>query len=273
MLSLKYSYLSPLIAISFLLLFLISALFAPWIAPYNPYLGNITERLCSPSSKHWLGCDLYGTDLLSSLIYGSRISLSIAAICVFVSTLLGTVIGLLSGYLGGWTDFICMRLVDVFMAFPGILLAMLLTSVMGPSYITLIIALSVLGWTGSTRLVRGQILSLKSRDYVIYSASLKASRFHILYHHLLPAVATSLVVHATFSVSGIIIIESGLSFLGLAPQTGLSSWGALLTQGSKVLGKAPLLSLAPGLCIMSLVLALNFLGDYLRDALDPKKKL
>jgi peptide/nickel transport system permease protein len=251
------------------------ALFAPWLAPSDPMDMDIALKLSPPSLEggpaHWLGYDLNGASLLTAMLYGARTSLVVAIATVFVSLSLGVMIGLIAGFRGGWWDMILMRLVDIIMAFPGILLAMALAALMGPSLSNVILAMAATGWTSSARLIRGQTLSIREREYVTAAYSLGARPWRILFLHVFPATLSPLLVHATFSLSGVIIIESSLSFLGLGAQDGFPSWGALLGQGRTVLQEAPFLSLIPGLAMASLVMSLNFLGDALRDILDPKK--
>jgi len=248
----------------------ITAVFAPWLAPFDPQDMDISLRLAPPSSAHWLGCDLNGGDVLTAMIYGARTSLYVGFLTVLLSLTIGVAVGLVAGYKRGAVDTIFMRLVDLLMAFPGILLAMALTALLGPSVHNVVLAIAATGWTSSARLVRGQVLSVAQRDFVVACRALGARDFRILFKHVFPATWSPLVVHATFSLSGVILIEASLSFLGLGAQDSAPSWGAILGQGRTVLMEAPHLSLAPGLAIMLIVLALNFLGDALRDTLDPR---
>lgn len=258
------------IALSILLVFLSLAIFGPLLCEFQPGEGDFTERLQAPSPQHWLGTDLDGIDLFTSMVYGARVSLYIAALTVLLSALVGITCGLISGYFLGWVDSLLMRFVDIVMAVPGILVAMVLSSLLGQSAGNIIFAIAATGWTSSARLVRGQVLSIREREYVSASRLLGASNPRVLWKHIFPMTWTPLVVHSTFSLSGIIIVEASLSFLGLGAQDGAPTWGALLSQGRVVLEEAPYLSIAPGLAIMAVVLSLNFLGDALRDTLDPK---
>lgn len=264
----------PKFKIGMILLILITviAVFAPLIAPYPADLIETSLRLCPLSSSHLLGCDVNGGDVLTSILYGARISLYIGLATVFLCATIGMTLGLVSGYAGGIIDGIIMRIVDILMAFPGILLAMTLAAVMGPSIHNIIFAISATGWIGSTRLIRGQVLSIKEREFVLANKALGASTFRTVFFHVLPSTLPSMIVHATFSLSGVIIAEAALSFLGLGPQQGTPTWGALLSQGKSVMIEAPILTIAPGLAIMTTVLALNFVGDSLRDYLDPKSR-
>ena len=251
------------------------ALFAPWMAPSDPNEMDIALQLKPPSLHDgmmgWLGYDLNGSSLLTLMIYGARTSLFVALTTVFFSLTVGVLLGLIAGFCGGRWDMILMRIVDIFMAFPGILLAMALAAVMGPSLGNVILAISATGWTSSARLIRAQTLSIREREYVTAAFSLGASSWRILFKHVFPGTLSPLVVHATFSLSGVIIIEASLSFLGLGAQDGFPSWGALLGQGRTVLQEAPFLSMIPGMAMAALVMSLNFVGDAMRDAWDPKK--
>lgn len=249
----------------------IIAVLAPWLAPYELGNADLLERLCSPHPGHLLGCDLEGEDVLSIMLYGTRISLYVAFLTVTISMTIGTVVGLISGYWRGWVDLVIMRVVDIFMAFPGILLALTLTAIMGPSLYTIIFAISVSGWTSTARLVRGQVLSIREREFVQASRALGAQSSRLIRKHIFPSILTPLIVHASFSLSSVIIVEAGLSFLGFGARDSVLTWGGLLGQASQVeVDLAPHLALIPGIAIFILVVGLNFLGDALRDALDPK---
>ena len=248
----------------------VTAILAPWIAPTDPQDMDISMRLCPPDMTHWMGCDLNGGDVLTAMIFGARTSLYVGFVTVLLSLTLGVVVGLVAGYKRGAIDNLFMRLVDLLMAFPGILLAMALTALLGPSLHNVVLAIAATGWTSSARLVRGQVLSIAQRDFVTACRALGARDTRILFRHVFPATWSPLVVHATFSLSGVILIEASLSFLGLGAQDSAPSWGAILGQGRTVLLEAPHLSVAPGIAIMLIVLALNFLGDALRDILDPR---
>lgn len=244
---------------------------APWLAPFAPDDSDISLRLLPPDSEHWFGGDLNGSDVLTAVLYGGRLSLYVGFFTVFLSLSIGIVVGLVAGYKRGIYETILMRTVDLLMAFPGILLAMALASVLGPGVNNLVFAISATGWTSSARLMRAQVLSLREREFVTAVQALGGNDWRILFKHILPAAMPPLVVHGTFSLSGVILIESSLSFLGLGAQGGSPTWGALLSQGRTVLLEAPHLSLIPGLMLLLTVLALNFTGDALRDWLDPKE--
>lgn len=254
-------------------LMILIAILAPLIAPYELSDGDFTSRLCPISADHWLGCDVNGQDVLTILIWGARVSLYVGSLTVLLSMTLGIGAGLVSGFFGGITDNIIMRIVDIFMAFPGILLAMALSAIMGPSINTVVFAIAATGWTSSARLVRGQVLSLADRDFVVASKGFGASKLRLMLIHILPHVWSPLIVHGTFSLSGVIIVEAGLSFLGLGAQGPIQTWGGLLSQATEIdLLESLNVSLAPGGAIFLLVVALNFIGDSLRDFFDPKKE-
>lgn len=252
------------------LLFVGSALLAPWLAPTAPDDMDIALRLTPPGSGDLLGRDLNGGSVLTAMLYGARTSLYISFLTVLLSCTLGTTIGLAAGFKRGMLDAVLMRAVDLLMAFPGTLLAMALAALMGPSLNNVVFAIAATGWTSSARLVRGQTLSAREREYVLSSRAMGATDWRQIWKHVFPATLSPLVVHATFSLSGVIVVEASLSFLGLGPQDGAPSWGAILGQGRTVLQEAPFLSIIPGCAIALLVLALNFVGDALRDVLDPR---
>lgn len=259
------------IGASILCITFVIAAFAPWLAPYQLGNADLLERLCAPQVGHLLGCDMDGEDVLSIMLYGSRVSLYVAFLTVIISMTIGTGVGLISGYWRGWVDLVIMRIVDTFMAFPGILLALTLTAIMGPSLYTIIFAIAVSGWTSTARLVRGQVLSIREREFVQASRALGAQSGRLIRKHIFPSILTPLVVHASFSLSSVIIVEAGLSFLGFGARDSVLTWGGLLGQASQVeVDLAPHLALIPGIAIFVLVVGLNFLGDALRDALDPK---
>ncbi|SME87900.1 ABC transporter permease [Pseudobacteriovorax antillogorgiicola] len=260
-----------LLGISFVILTLVMALLAPYISPYEIDDGDFTNRLCAPSGDHWLGCDVNGADILTIMLWGARTSLYVGFLTVALSVFVGVGVGLVSGYYGGAIDGILMRIVDIFMAFPGILLAMCLTALLGPSLNTVIFAISATGWTSAARLVRGQVLSIREREFVLASQAFGAQATRLMLKHILPHTLTPLIVHGTFSLSGVIIVEAGLSYLGLGAQDSTLTWGALLGQSSEIeLSQGLHLTLIPGAAIFMLVMSLNFIGDALRDVLDPK---
>lgn len=248
-----------------------TALAAPYLAPYHYDKLDLPSALSSPSRVHLLGQDELGRDILSRLIYGARVSVSIGILVVSLSAFVGVFLGLIAGYYGGFLDNLIMRVIDILMAFPGILLAITLTAVMGPSYFNVVFALSVLGWVGYARLVRAQVLSEREKEYVESARALGAGSLRITFRHILPNVLAPVLVQATFGLGGAILSEAGLSFLGLGIQ-GYPSWGAMLDAGTDYLLEAPHIATFPGVAILTVVMGFNFLGDGLRDYIDPKNK-
>ena len=249
-------------------LFVLAAIWAPLLAPYPPSRQNLAEDLRPPSAAHPMGQDKLGRDILSRVICGARVSLTVGFLGVAVSVTLGLIVGGLCGYLGGWVDEALMRCVDVLLAFPGILLAIAVSAVLGPSLRNVVLALSLIGWTGYARLVRAEVLVIKEREFVAAAEALGAKTRRILARHVLPQVLAPVLVQATFGAAGMIVAEAGLSFLGLGVQPPTPSWGAMLSEGRPFLLVAPHLTIYPGLAIMVTVMGLNFLGDGLRDLLD-----
>ena len=250
---------------------LFCAAFAPFISPHDPEMLNLSGGLEGPSLSHPLGQDRLGRDVLSGIFYGSRVSLLVGLLVVGVSLTVGSAVGFAAGYFGGWADEIIMRVVDILLSFPGILLAIAMTGIMGPSLFNVIFALSLLGWVGFARLVRGEVLAIKEREYITAARVLGAGTFRIATRHVLPNLVGPLAVQGTFAVAGTILAESSLSFLGLGPQD-VPTWGAILSQGVDYLLFAPHLALFPGLMIMVTVLCINLLGDHLRERLDPVRR-
>lgn len=248
------------------------ALLAPWLSPYNPKEINLKEALSSPSRSHPFGQDPLGRDVLSRILYGARISVVVGFSTVGVSLVLGTLMGFLAGYYGGKLDEGIMRLVDILLAFPGILLAIAFTAILGPSLRNVILALCVMGWVGYARIVRAQVLSLRDAEFVQAARSLGVRDGRMLGRHILPNILAPLIVESTFGIAGAILGEAGLSFLGLGTQPPTPSWGSMLNEGRQFLLVAPYLTLVPGMAIMIVVLGLNFLGDGLRDWLDVKRE-
>jgi len=255
-----------------LLLLAAAALFAPALAPYNPFGQNLDQDLIAGSREHWLGTDKLGRDILSRIIYGGRISLLVGITTVALSLAIGIVIGSLSGYFGGWIDQMLMRLVDILMAFPGILLAIAFTAVLGPGLDHVILALCLIGWTGYARLVRGEILSLRERDFIQAARSLGCRPKRIILRHLLPNLLPPLLIQSTFGLAAAIVAEGSLSFLGLGVEPPTPSWGAMLNDGRQFLLVAPHLTTYPGLALMITVLALNLVGDALQEQLQTRRR-
>lgn len=247
------------------LVLVVTALLAPLLAPADPTAIDLALRLAPPGPGHPLGLDALGRDILSRIIYGSRVSLAVGVITVAVSLVVGTAIGAVAGYRGGWADEVTMRVADIFLAFPGILLAIALTAVLGPSLTNVILALCVMGWVGYARIARGQVLLARELPFVEAARSLGCSPARVLVRHVLPNVAAPLLVEATFGMATAIVAEAGLSFLGLGTQPPTPSWGAMLADGRQFILQAPHLTLWPGAAILLTVLGINLLGDGLRD--------
>lgn len=260
-----------LIGAGIILLLILAAIFAHFVAPYDPFEQNIIEGLSKPNKAHWFGQDKLGRDLLSRIIYGSRISLWVGISTVSISLLIGLTVGSISGYYGGLVDELFMRVVDILMAFPGILLAIAMVAVLGPSLNHVILALCLIGWVGYARLVRGQVLYLRELEYVTAAQALGANPSRIILYHLVPNLIAPVIVEATFGMAGAILAEASLSFLGLGAQPPTPSWGSMLNEGREFLLLAPHHTTFPGLAIMFVVLGFNFLGDGLRDYFDVKR--
>lgn len=247
-----------------------TALLAPVIAPYAPGEQSLANDLLGPSKEHLLGTDKLGRDILSRTIYGARISLWVGISTVSLSLLIGVFIGSLAGFFGGWLDQLLMRLVDILMAFPGILLAIALTAVLGPGLSHVILALCLSWWTAYARLVRGEILALKEKEFVHAAEALGSRPARIIALHMLPNLVPPLLIQSTFGMAAAIIAEGSLSFLGLGIPPPTPSWGSMLNEGRQFLLVAPHLTTFPGLAIVTTVFGLNLLGDGLRNRLDVK---
>lgn len=253
------------------LLFWIAAALAAPVLALQPNTIDLGRILAAPGLHAWLGNDDLGRDVLARLLEGAQIALSVALIVTSITLSFGTVVGLVAGYFGGWVDRLLMHITDVFLAFPGILLAIAFAAVLGPGLNNLLIALCITSWVGYARLTRAQALSLRNRQHVLAAESLGATIPRIMGKHMLPLLAAPLVVEATYSIASLVIAEASLSFLGLGIQAPHASWGAMLRDGVRYLLVAPHYVLAVGLSLMSLVLAVNVLGDRLRDAWDVKR--
>lgn len=252
------------------LLIIVTAIAAPLIAPYDPSAQDTARRLEGPSGEHWLGLDDLGRDVFSRILYGSRVSLRVGFSVVIICSTIGVALGAIAGYFGGKVDTLIMRVCDILLAFPGILLAIALVAVLGPSLNNVILALSTIGWVGYARLTRGQVLKVREMEYVTAAKALGARAHRVIFRHVLPNVLNPVIVMSTLGLAGAILSEAALSFLGLGVQPPTPSWGAMLTSGRRYLGMANHLAIYPGLAIMLAVMGLNFLGDGLIDALDPK---
>ena len=241
--------------------------------PLTPDLIHLDKILHGPQAEAWLGYDDLGRPILDRLVMGAQTSFTVALWVVTISVLIGTSIGTFSAYVGGWVDHVVVRIIDVLLAFPGILLAIALAGILGPGIDNVIIALSSVGWVGFARLARAQVLSHKHREHVLAAVALGAPRTRIVFIHLLPMIAAPLIVEATFAVAGVVISEAGLSYLGLGVQPPEASWGGMIRDGARYMLVAPHMVLAPGLALMAVVLAVNLLGDQLRDWIDVKTRV
>jgi peptide/nickel transport system permease protein len=256
------------------ILFVLMAIFAPWLAPQDPAHIDLTSRLSPPSYAHWAGTDELGRDILSRVIYGSRISMLVGSSVVVVSLSLGLILGSLAGYYGGALDrFFNVVVMNAFLAFPGILIAIAFVAFRGPGIFNLVLALSIGGWVGYARLVRGQVLAAREREFVEAARALGASDLRIVVRHILPNIIQPVIVQAAIGMAGAILAEATMSFLGLGVPPPTASWGAMLNDGRSHLFDAPHLVLFPAAAVMLAVLSFNFIGDALRDFLDPRSRM
>jgi peptide/nickel transport system permease protein len=264
----------PLAAVGILLLFafILCALFAPWLAPQDPARLDLTGRLLAPGHGHWFGTDELGRDILSRTLYGSRISLTVAVSVVSLG--IGLIAGLAAGFYGGWTDIVVnVYLTNAFLALPGILLAIAFVAFLGPGLFNLILALTISGWVGYARLVRAQVLAVKELEFVEAARALGASNLRVVCRHILPNIVQPLIVQAAIGMAGAVLAEATLSFLGLGVPPPAASWGAMLNDARSHLFDSPHLVIFPAIAVMLAVLSFNFIGDALRDLLDPRTRL
>ncbi|HEV2963916.1 MAG TPA: ABC transporter permease [Candidatus Angelobacter sp.] len=258
----------------FVAIFVVFALFAPWIAPKDPALLDLSSRLQPPSGAHWFGTDELGRDILSRVIYGARISMLVGSGVVAGSLLLGLIFGSIAGYYGGYTDkFFNVIIMNAFLSFPGILLAIAFVAFLGPSIFNLILALCIGGWVGYARLVRAQVLAVKEKEFVEAARALGASDWRIVTRHILPNIIQPVIVQAAIGMAGAILAEATMSFLGLGVPPPTASWGSMLNDGRAHLFDAPHLVLFPAATVMLAVLSFNFIGDALRDYMDPRSRI
>jgi peptide/nickel transport system permease protein len=248
------------------------AIVGPVVTPYDPAAQNLPNRLQAPSLAHPLGTDRFGRDLLTRIVYGARFSLGIALAVTAIRVVVGTAVGLVSGYAGGWVDEALMRLVDIQLAFPGLVLALVIAGILGPSLQNLLIALAVVGWSTYARVVRGSVLSIKERRYVDAARLVGTPRHRLFRRHLLPNVISPVVVIATLNLGTVVLATAGLSFIGLGAQPPTPEWGTMLAGGRQHMRQAWWIVNAPGAAIMLTVLGFNLLGDGLRDVLDPRQQ-
>ena len=253
------------------LLAVLAAVFGPLLAPFDPAAQELALRLAGPTGAHWFGLDELGRDIFARVLSGARISLMVGLVVVGVSASIGVLLGAIAGYFGGRIDEAISRVIDILLAFPGLLLAIALVAVLGPSLVNVVLALSLIGWVGYARLVRGQVLRAREFEFVQAARALGATTPRILARHVIPTTLPAVTVQATLGMGGAILAEAALSFLGLGVQPPTPSWGTMLNYGRAHLLDAPHLTIFPGLSIALLVLGFNFVGDGLRDLADPKQ--
>jgi len=266
----------PLAALGILLLagFVLCAIFAPWLAPQDPARIDLTGRLLAPGHGHWFGTDELGRDILSRTLFGARISLMVAVSVVSLSLSVGLIAGALAGFYGGWIDTVInVYVTNAFMALPGILLAIAFVAFLGPGLFNLVLALSISGWVGYSRLVRAQVMAVKEREFVEAARALGASDLRLLGRHILPNIVQPLIVQAAIGMAGAVLAEATLSFLGLGVPPPTSSWGVMLNDARSHLFDSPHLVVFPAIAVMLAVLSFNFIGDALGDLLDPRTRL
>lgn len=254
-------------------LFVFCALFAPWIAPYDPIAQDVTRRREPPSWEHPFGMDEVGRDLLSRVIYGARVSLYVGVASVSLAIIAGTLIGAVSGYAGGWVDNVVMRIMDIMLAFPSLLLAIAIVAILGPGLLNMLYAIAFVSIPAYARIVRASVLAAKEMDYTLAARAIGCSSSRILFRHIMPNCLTPIIVQGTLGIATAILDAAGLSFLGLGAQPPTPEWGAMLGQGRGSVFTAPHVVIFPGLAIMLSVLGFNLLGDGLRDALDPRLRM
>jgi peptide/nickel transport system permease protein len=263
---------AAVVGLALTLVFLLLALLAPVLAPYDPTAFTLGQQLKPPSATNLLGTDELGRDILSRILYGARITLLITLGAVLVSLVIGTLLGIVAGFLGGWTDTLVMRLMDVLLAMPGFLLAIAIIAALGAGTVNVVIAVGVFSIPSFARVARGSTLSVKQQDYVLAARALGEPAGGIMWRHILPNVTPPLVVQTTLRLATAILTASGLSFLGLGPQPPTPEWGAMLSTGRNMITSSPQLATIPGLAILLVAIGFNLLGDGLRDALDPRMK-
>jgi len=258
------------IGLAILVLVFIMAIFAPQLAPYDPYQPGVAPSLDSPSAEHWLGSDLLGRDTLSRLIFGSRTALIVGFVTVAIGSLIGIMLGMIAGFVRGFISAVIMRAMDALMCFPMLILALVIAALLGSGIQNVIIALSIATIPGYARVVYGLTLSLKENDYILAQRAMGSNSWRTMFRHILPNAFPPIIVLMTMQLGSVILAEAGLSFLGIGIEPPGAAWGAMVNEGYKYLQRNPVLSFAPGLAIMLVVFAFNIVGDGLRDALDPR---
>lgn len=272
--SVKLFFKSPLAVIGLIIVvgFILVAIFAPFLAPYPQNWRDITQQNAAPSNEHILGIEIYGGDILSMIIWGSRVSLMIGFFVVITCITVGTVVGVIAGYYGGWVDEALMRLTDIFLAFPYLVLCMVIVAALGSGLGNVMIAMAIVSWPSYARLIRGQVLSVKERNYIEAARAVGASDWRIMIKHLIPNSFSPIIVQATMDLGGVIITAAALSFIGMGAGPGEAEWGRMITDGQSQLLNAPWISTFPGIAILIVCLGFNLFGDGLRDILDPKMR-
>jgi peptide/nickel transport system permease protein len=266
------------IAVAVLGLFIMAALLAPLIAPADPMAGSLEDRLMPPAwveggdARHLLGADDLGRDILSRLVYGAQVSLAVSALAILGAGLVGSAVGMIAGYFGGWTDRIVMRVVDLALSFPVIMLALLFAALFGPSLVNIVVVLMLVLWSPYARMARGETLRVKKLDYVDLARTAGASHLSILIRHILPNISGALIVLATLQVGTVIVLEASLSFLGVGVPPPTPSWGSMVSDGRNFIASAWWVSLIPGLAVLVVVMSANMLGDALADFLNPDRR-
>ncbi|MDI6781867.1 MAG: ABC transporter permease [bacterium] len=255
---------------SIVMIFVVVAICCPLLSPYDPYQVNLCERLQPPDKEHLCGTDNIGRDVLSRIIYGTRVSLAIGVIATLISMIFGLFFGVISGYFGGYIDKIVLCLIDIMLAFPGLLLAIGIAVAIGPGLLTLFMALSIVGWAGFARMVRGVVIAAKEQAYVEAARAIGVSDMGIIIRHILPNCLSMVIVLSTLKIGSFILGEAALSFLGLGAQPPTPTWGSMVSTGFVFLRSAPWISIIPGLTIAVVVIGFNLFGDGLRDTFDPK---
>lgn len=261
-----------MVCLVFVIILALSAIFAPLLAPYEPSYQDTANILSGPTKEHWMGTDEYGRDILSRIIYGTRISLSVGLIAEAIAVTIGVLMGSIAGYYGGWVDTLISRIIEIFASFPHILFAIVIMFVLGTGVMNVFIAIGFVGWTGVARMIRAQVLQLKEKEYVEAARAEGGRDFQIIFRHLIPNCLSTIIVIITMEIPSDIMYEASLSFLGLGVQPPDASWGEMISTARAYLRTNPTYSIFPGVALVLTVLAFNLLGDALRDALDPKLK-
>ncbi|MDQ7263374.1 ABC transporter permease [Paracoccus sp. PS-1] len=259
-----------MVGLAILVLLVLVAAFAPWIAPQNPYAQNLAERLKPPSAQHWLGTDALGRDILSRLIHGSRVTLFIVGTVALIAPVIGLFVGTVAGFAGGWVDQVLMRITDIFLAFPKLILALAFVAALGPGIGNAVLALAITSWPPYARLARAETLTIRNTDYIAAARLQGAGPLRLLIGHVWPLCVSSLIVRVALDMAGIILSAAGLGFLGLGAQPPMPEWGAMISDGRTYILDFWWVAAMPGMAIFVVSLAFNLLGDGLRDVLDPK---